>query len=107
MREKIVSAGGLLRRKKRDPAFAANIQEQLEAKGTANLSAKEKKIMALLTEPASPRKDRRLARMENHARAALDMDPSQGAVDWSKIDWTKWLGTVLSVLVKFLPLLLL
>ena len=84
--------------------FAANLSAQLEAK--PKLSMREQRIKSILDAPPSKRKDRRLARMENHARAAINADPKTGAIDWSTIDWAKLLSTIIDILAKLLPLIL-
>lgn len=84
----------------RDKTFAANLQAALETKPRP--TKREKRILEVLQSPPSPRRDRQIARWENHARAAIDADPKKGAIDWSSIDWGKVLTTILEILFKFL-----
>ena len=82
--------------------FAAALKKQIEA--DPHDTAKGQRILDIINSPPSRRRDRRLARMEAHARAAADL--GNGKIDWSKIDWQKLLSTILDVLVKLLPLIL-
>lgn len=82
-------------------SFEVNLQEQLT--GTPVLVRRAKRILDILNSPPSPRRTRRIARMERHAAAAID---ATGKIDWSKVDWAKFLETILAVLLKLLPFIL-
>lgn len=88
-----------------DRTFAANLQAAIEAKPKLNM--RDRRVLGILQGKPSKRRDRQIARMENHARAAIDADPQTKAIDWSKVDWSKVLKTILAILAKILPLLLL
>lgn len=84
--------------------FASGLKAAIEAK--AKPSKRELKILEIIDAKPSKRRDRRLARMENHARAVAGIDPETGAIDWSKIDWNKLLDAIIAILTKLLPLIL-
>lgn len=79
-------------------SFAGGLQSHL--KGKESLSFSERRLLRILNEPDSPRRDRQIARMERFARAELNQ-PS-GAIDWTAIDW----GAILRLLLTLLPLFL-
>lgn len=85
-------------------SFAGALQGQLASKG--RLTIGEKHILNILNAPDSAKRDRQLKRMERHVRAELDLHPTE-AVDWSAIDWPTLFQTILQLLLKLLPLLLL
>lgn len=84
--------------------FADALKARIEAK--ARPTAREKKILALIDAPPSKRRDKRLARMENHARATAGIDPATGAIDWGAFDWKKFFDAIIAILIKLLPLIL-
>ena len=79
--------------------FESGLRSHLNSK--SKLSAKEQQIMGVLDAPDSKRRTRRMHRMENHARASIDAHPEEGAIDWSKIDWSK----ILQMLIKFITMI--
>lgn len=85
-------------------AFAGQVREKLAAK--SSLNAKEKKLLGIIDGPNTLRKKRQLARMERRARNELGIGENE-AIDWSAIDWAAVFKTILEVLLKLLPLLLL
>jgi len=90
------------------PQMIFHLTEKQDKEG---LTGDEEKILKLLQEKPKNaaqqrRKDRRVARLENHARAAIDRSPMDGWIDWSSFDWAKLLETILKVLVAILPLIL-
>ncbi len=85
--------------------FETALREQLEAKG--RLTAGDKRIMEILDARPSRRRTRQLDRMARFAAAAVAVPGDPATIDWSSIDWSKALATILSVLIKLLPLLLL
>ncbi len=58
----------------------------------------------LLARPSKLR-DRRIARLEAHARAHLGLS-SDAEIDWSTVDWSKIISGLLQVLLLLLPLFL-
>jgi hypothetical protein len=87
--------------------FAAELQAHLEA--DPNLRRRGKRILDVLKSRPSKKKDRTIARMERHAAAAIEREaPTEDGVsiDWSQIDWKKWLGIILKILLMLLPLLI-
>lgn len=89
--------------------FAESLQQQLES--TPHLRRRGQKILEVLKSPRSARKDRIIRRLERHATAALDEKVVAKAggvegIDWSKIDWQKFLSQILELLLKLLPLIL-
>ena len=89
--------------------FAAELKSHLEA--DPKLSRRGKKVLELLNARPSKRKDRQIARMEAHVTVELRAMGAvgfagEGAIDWSAIDWQKLLMTILEILIKLLPLLL-
>lgn len=85
-------------------SFAGALQGQLAKKGVT-MTLAERKLMKIVNGKDSPRRTRQLAHMERHVRAHLELSPT-AAIDWSSIDWSKVLSTVLQLLIKLLPLLL-
>lgn len=85
-------------------SFEMNLRLAIMAK--PKRSKRDERILNILDAPPSARRDKRLARMENHARAVAGIDPKTGAIDWSKIDWAKLLKSIMSLLAKLLPLIL-
>ena len=69
------------------------------------------RILHLLNSPDSLRKRVALNILQRHAEAHLATEDvartAAGAIDWSQIDWAKWLGILLKLFVTLLPLLLL
>ena len=84
--------------------FETGLREAILAK--PKLTARERRILAVIDAPPSKRKERRLARMENHARAAMNIAPNKAEVDWGSFDWSKILTMILELLIKLLPLIL-
>jgi hypothetical protein len=80
--------------------FATNLSAQLAAHGSRNI-----RLLVLLNTPDSPRKTRRLARMEQHVRVHLGMDQAK-VIDWSKIDWPTLFADILQLIMAIMPLLL-
>lgn len=84
--------------------FEDALREQIESDPAAG--RKGKKILAVLNESPSKRRNRRIARMERTTKEALGL---KGAVDWSEqgeIDWGSILMMILELLLKLLPLIL-
>lgn len=81
--------------------FEGRITAQLEDKAFRN-SATGKRLKKVLAMPTK-RKERILARMERHALAHLGKD---SVADWSKVGALDW-KTIIQLLIKLLPLLLL
>ena len=63
------------------------------------------KLLKLLNARASKRRTRQLARMERHTAALLGL-PEAFPIDWSRIDWSKWLPTIIGMLLALLPFIL-
>jgi hypothetical protein len=97
--------------------FAEAFREHLTAEPT--LKRRGKRLLAIIDGPPSKRRTRQLDRMERHAVAALDdkhlarlgikataLAGGGLGIDWSQVDWGKVLQTILEILMKILPLLL-
>lgn len=67
-----------------------------------------KQCMAIINGPRSIKRTLILRALERHARQQVaethgfDIE----AIDWSKVDWMKVLGTILRILLLFAPLVL-
>ena len=85
-------------------SFEDGLRAAIEAK--PKLSARDRRILEILNGPDSKRKRKRLARMENYARAEAGIDPNTGAIDWSEVNWAKLLENIIAILSKLLPLIL-
>ena len=83
-------------------SFATALRTNLEA--SPKLSRRGERILELLKARPSKMKERRLARMENHARIHLGL-PMIGAIDWAKIDWSA-IETLVSFLLSILKFLI-
>ncbi len=87
-----------------DVAFVSNLKAQLEA--DPDRSRRGEKILKIINSPDSPRRTRRLKRMEAHARAAAGGGKDHKVIDWSKVDWAKVIDKIIEIILKFLPLIL-
>lgn len=84
--------------------FETALRNQIEAK--SKQSAGDQRIMDILDSKPSRRRDRQLDRMARHAAAAAQLSGDPSTIDWSTVDWSKLLETIMTVLLKLLPLLL-
>lgn len=73
---------------------------------TRKATRRAKRLLAILDAPRSRARTRRIERMERHAAAAAGLNSTAG-IDWESIDWSKLFETILSILMKLLPLLIL
>jgi hypothetical protein len=81
--------------------FEQALRENLEAQPKQRRRAR--RLLEALDARPSRRRDRMLARMEAHARAETGFKGK----DWGAVDWKTILGSLLEMLLKLLPLLLL
>lgn len=82
--------------------FASGLQTALEAK--PKLTAKEKKVLALVQNGGSTKKRaKRIAKMRKHAAAEFGDDA--GAIDWETFDWKKMLDKVVEFFMNIWKLL--
>lgn len=92
-------------------SFADNLRAQLEAE--PKLRRKGARILAILNARPSKRRTRRIERMEAHARAELNENNmgqqifGPDTIDWSMVDWSAVLLTIVKVLLALLPFILL
>ena len=87
-------------------SFADNLRAQLEAE--PKLRRKAARILAILNARPSKRRTRQIARWEAHAAAELRLDalPRRfGQIDWSQVDWARWLSIIVSVILALLTIL--
>lgn len=84
--------------------FETALHNYLEQPNTHISGEDQVRIRKILDEPDSPRKRRRLVRMERAARGSLGLG-MQAAIDWGSIDWTKVGAAILQVLAAILPFL--
>lgn len=80
--------------------FETALRESLEAQ--PQQSRRARRLLDVLNSRPSRRRERVLARLESHARAETGFRGK----DWSAIDWPSVLKTLLDILLKLLPLLL-
>ena len=81
--------------------FTRNLRTTLLAKDI--LTEQETALLDLTKGRMTRRKKRVLARLQRHAEAEAGGDPAK--IDWSKINWEKWLriiGILVSILFLFL-----
>lgn len=84
--------------------FATALREQIVSR---KATRRGKRLLALIDSKPSKRRTRVLARLESHARVAAaegGVTFGVGAIDWSKIDWGKLFETILTLLLRLLPL---
>ena len=89
-----------------DIAFEHNLRAQLEAE--PKLRRKAARILAILNARPSKRRTRQITRWEAHAAAELQLNdeiPVGSRIDWSSVDWMKWLGIIVSVILALLTIL--
>lgn len=68
-----------------------------------------KKLLAVMDEPASPRRSRIMERLKAHAIAHLaqeGIDASGVGFDWSSVDWSSLFQGLIKILLLLLPLFL-
>lgn len=84
--------------------FRTALKRSLES--DPKLIKRGQKILDLLDAPKSKRRDRRITRLERHARAHLSL-PSEVDIDWDTIQWADIIWTLLKFLLAVLPFILL
>ena len=84
--------------------FEDALREHLEA--DPKLRRRGKRILAVLNGRPSKRRTRQIERWERHARVELGLAaeafPNDVAFDWSTIDWAKWLGIIIQLILALL-----
>lgn len=80
--------------------FANEFAKQLKTNG---ITKKEQKWLDIIEADPSKRRNRKLSRMEGHARAAMGMNPNVGAIDWGTIKWAEWIKPIMDILETIFP----
>ncbi len=84
-------------------SFAYNLYQY--AYSDKDRSRKAVRLRTILEDTNEKRFRRRMKRLEGHARAQLDLDPTE-KIDWSKIDWAALFEKLLKLLLIVLPFLI-
>ena len=82
-------------------AFESALMSRLKAKSRPNL--RTRRLIALLEDEDSPRRRRRLAFLESHARTRLGVSMS-ARVNWEEVDWEAILEMIFRLLAFLVQL---
>lgn len=87
-------------------AFEVELRKAIDTNpGISPYYAKE--VLRVLDGPDTLIKRMVLRRLERHAEAHIREETSVvGEVDWSQVDWSKYLGILLKILLAILPFIL-